>query len=195
MIAAAALAHQPVVVGQEPITIADPDISRAFYDELAGQPRSYFINADKGFALYLNLLVPLQTNSEGRYSARIYRLTGEKKALLADLKADSAVWQEYYEPFGGDHYLKGPEYKQSVPAGRYEIEVYSADNEGKYVLAVGEKEHFGLKEIVNVYKVLPGLKVNFFGGEFYSFLVTPFGLALLFVVGVVVLILAKIFIL
>jgi len=186
LIASAALAHQPVIVGKDTFTIEKPEISRAFYHELSGQPRSYFINADKAFDLYLNLLVPKNTNANGRYSARVYRLDDGKRALLANVKAESVVWQEFYEPFGGDTYVKGPEFKQNVPAGRYEIEVYSADNRGKYVLAVGEKEYFGPKEIANVYTEVPKLKSEFFGTNPLTFLATPFGIVLVIIAGVII---------
>ena len=178
-----ALAHQPVIVGKNIIIIEKPDISRAFYHELTGQPRTYLINADKPFDLYINLLVPKNTNAAGRYSARVYQLTENKKVLLSELKADSVTWKEFYEPFGGDSYLKGPEFKQSVPAGKYEIEVFSRDNLGKYVLAVGEKEFFGPKEIASVYTEVPKLKGGFFGGNPLTFLATPFGLVLVVMVG------------
>lgn len=189
--ASSALAHQPVIVGKDIVTIEKPEISRAFYHELSGQPRSYFITADKAFDLYINLLVPKNTNASGRYSARIYQFSDGKKTLLTDIKAASVAWQEFYEPFGGDYYVKGPGFKQEVPAGRYEIEVYSADNRGKYVLAVGEKEYFGPKEIAGVYTEVPKLKGEFFGGNPLSFLVTPFGIVLVVVVGVIVYLLIK----
>jgi hypothetical protein len=184
ILAAGALAHQPVIVAKDNITIEKPEISRAFYASLNGQPQSYFINAAKPFLLYVNLLVPRNTNAAGRYSARINRLAYGNQYLLAELKGDEVIWQEFYEPFGGDYYLKGPEYKENVPAGAYEIQVYSADNRGKYVLAVGEKEYFGPKEIAAVYKLIPKLKADFFGDNPWSFLiVTPFGLVLLLVSG------------
>jgi hypothetical protein len=178
-----ALAHQPVIVGKDIITIEKPDISRAFYHELTGQPRVYLVAADKTFDLYINLLVPKNTNAAGRYTARVYHLMGNKKILLTQLNADSVVWKEFYEPFGVDSYLKGPEFKQSVPAGKYEIEVFSRDNLGKYVLAVGEKEFFGPKEIVSVYTEVPKLKGGFFGVNPLTFLTTPFGLVLVVIVG------------
>jgi len=177
--ASSVLAHQPVMVGKGTGEIRDPEISRAFYDELTGRPRSYFITADKAFDLYLNLLVPQNTNAKGRYSARVYRLTGGRRKLLAEIKADSVEWVEFYEPFGGDTYVKGPEFKRRVTAGRYEIEVYGSGDRGKYVLAVGEKEFFGPKEIAQVYVAVPILKSTFFGTSPLSFLVTPFGIVLI----------------
>jgi hypothetical protein len=182
-LAAAALAHQPVIVGKDNITIEKPEISRAFYGELTGQPRSYFIKSDQPFDLYVGLLVPRNTNAAGQYSAKVYRLAEGKQYLLTAMRADSVIWKEYYEDFGGDYYLKGPDWKQSVPAGAYEINVYSQDNLGKYVLVVGEGEFWGPKELFNVYTTLPQLKGNFFGENPLTFLKTPFGIALLVVIG------------
>ena len=176
------LAHQPVIVGKGTVDVRAPEISRAFYDELNGRARSYFISSDKAFDLYLNLLVPKNTNANGRYSARVYRLVDGRRQLLADVKSDSVKWSEFFEPFGGDTYVKGPEYRRNVPAGRYEIEVYSADNRGKYVLAVEEKESFGPKEIAQVYINVPILKATFFGTSPLTFLATPFGITLIIIV-------------
>ncbi len=183
LLAAQALAHQPVIVGKNISEIDNPGISRAFYDSLTGNPRSYFINAKNDFDLYINLLVPKNTNPAGRYSARIFRIVNGKRSGLAVIDGSLSEWTEFFEPFGGDTYLKGPEYKQKAAAGKYEIEVFSKDNRGKYVLAVGEKESFGPKEIAYVYVAVPLLKKDFFGTNPLSFLATPFGVALLIVVG------------
>lgn len=184
---ASVLAHQPVLVEQEVVAIEKPEISRAFYDELPGIPRSYVIESDQEFDLYVNLLVPKNTNPEGRYSARILK----DNRPLTVVRGDSVEWVEFFEPFGGDTYLKGPEWKQRVPAGKYEIEVFSQDNQGKYVLAVGEKEFFGPKEIAAVYTEVPKLKGEFFGGNPISFLWTPFGIAAVIVVGGIVYLLLR----
>ena len=178
-----AIAHQPVIVGKNMVEIDNPEISRAFYASLLGHPRSYLINSKEDFVLYINLLVPKNTNPSGRYSARIFRIENEKRSRLAEIDGNSIEWIEFFEPFGGDTYLKGPEFRQKVAAGKYEIEVFNKDNTGKYVLAVGEKESFGPKEIANVYVAVPQLKKDFFGTNPLSFLATPFGVVMLIVIG------------
>jgi hypothetical protein len=47
--------------------------------------------------------------------------------------------------------------------GSYKIQVYSPDNQGKYVLAVGDREVFPFRELIKTYLVLPRLKSEFFG--------------------------------
>ena len=191
LFASSTWAHQPMIVEKDPIQIEKPEISRAFYDELKGRPRSYFIDSEKDFDLYLNLLVPKNTNPGGRYSAHVYRIENGKRSILTEIDGGSVVWKEFYEPFGGDTYLTGPEYKRSVPAGRYEIEIYSQANLGKYVLAVGEKEFFGPKEIAKVYTDVPRLKGEFFGESPWSFLWTPVGIVLVVVVGGIIYLLVR----
>jgi len=71
-------------------------------------------------------------------------------------------WTYFFEEFGGDGYYQGPEFKEEVEKGEYQIEVFSPDNQGKYVLAVGEKEEFPLDETINTLLLLPSLKKNFF---------------------------------
>jgi len=59
-------------------------------------------------------------------------------------------WTDYYEEFGGDSYYKGPELRSNpdeeglprgvdMDEGTYTTKVFSPDNEGKYVLVVGER--------------------------------------------------------
>lgn len=184
------LAHQPVIVEKEPIEIIQPEISRAFYDTLPVKPRLYQINSDKEFVLYINLLVPKNTNPKGRYSARVYRLNKPSPQLLAEINGNLSPWKEFFEPFGRDTYLKGPEFRQRVPAGTYQIEVFNSENQGSYVLAVGEKEAFGPKEIAQVYWIIPKLKLTFFHSSLWSFLITPFGIVLILVVIMTIFLLA-----
>ncbi|MBU1934952.1 hypothetical protein KKF04_02755, partial [Patescibacteria group bacterium] len=71
-----------------------------------------------------------------------------------------------------DGYYEGPELRSNekneypigvkVEGGKYEVEVYSPDNMGKYVLAVGTIESFPLNEIINTVKTMPKLKSGFF---------------------------------
>jgi hypothetical protein len=57
-----------------------------------------------------------------------------------------------------------------VGPGIYTIRVNNPDNQGKYSLAIGKRESFPIKEILNTYKVLPELKMVFFGKPWYMVL-------------------------
>jgi len=185
-LASPAPAHQPQIVGKDSIVIKDPEISRAFYDSLIGKPRTYQIESTKEFELYVNILVPRSSNPEGRYSAEVYLIEGSRRKPVGTLKQDSVKWKEFYEPYAGDYYIMGPELKRRVPAGHYEIVVFSGQNRGKYVLAVGEKEEWDLKATVKALVVLPKLKIDFFKTSVLTLLPTLMGLLYLLVLLILI---------
>lgn len=170
-------AHLPRIVytQKNDVKISSPENSQAFYDELFGSPRNYFINSKSEFTLYLNLLVPF-SNYYGRFSANVFEVVDGKENLIQLVDGNNFTWQEFYEPFDRDYYLKGPELEKKLPAGQYRIEVFSKDNSGKYVLAVGKNEVFPILDSLSAYWVLPTLKIQFFNTPVYEFILTPFGL-------------------
>jgi len=185
-----AWSHSPELIYQKQgeIQIDNPEISQAFYDELKGAPRNYFISSDKDFNLYVNVLVPEAKNREGRYSANIFSLAGGKEEKIFFIDGEIFEWKEFYEPFGREYYLKGPEFEDNVPAGKYKIEVFSADNTGRYVLAVGKEESFDAISILNLYWQIPELKINFFETSVLQFFLTPIGIAGVVAVGAIIII-------
>lgn len=191
-------AHQPnlVYLQKGDITITNPELSRAFYDELKGALKDYFINSDKDFNLYINLLVPAQENPKGRYSARVFLLNGDIQQEIAFIDGSTVEWKEYYEEFGRDYYYQGPEFEKQVLAGKYKIEVFSADNtdnKGKYVLAVGKTESFDFNSLLNIYWQLPTLKLTFFKTSVLQFFLTYFGIGLIGFIGLILIFIAFVF--
>ena len=189
-------AHQPdlVFLKKGDVQINNPELSQGFYDELKGSPRDYFIDLNKDFDLYLNLLVPAGSNPKGRYSAKVFLITGDPSTSsgqateqeVAFIDGLTSNWQEYYEPFGRDYYLKGPEFDKHVSSGKYKIEVFSSDNQGKYVLVAGKNEAFDVKSLLNIYWQLPLLKLIFFKTSILQFFLTPFGIGLIAFIGAIV---------
>ena len=189
----AAFAHQPnlVFLKQGDVNIQNPEISQAFYDELKGNPKNYFITSDKDFVLYINILVPEIANKNGRYSANVFLVKDDgTEEQIANIDGITPNWSEYYESFGRDYYLKGPELEKQLIAGKYKIEIFSADNQGKYVLAVGKTESYDLKALLNIYWQLPLLKIKFFNTSVFQFFLTPFGIAGVAIIGGILIILA-----
>ncbi len=192
-----ALAHQPRIVYSQAgnIQVNNPETSQAFYDELKGAPRDYYIEFPaqggpaSGWELYLNILVPSSVNITSRYSVDVYDNQNKK---IYSIDGKSSDWKQYYESFGRDWYMQGPELDQKVPSGKYKIEVYSteAGNKGKYVLAVGKTESFDAMSILNIYWQIPLLKVQFFKTSVLEFFLTPFGIGLVAVLGIIIIIIA-----
>jgi len=162
-IAGFASAHQPnIIENNKTIIVTDPEISKAYYGVFQGKPQTFEIDSKSPFNLYLGILVPKLDNIAKDVSARVYLLEDNKIILFQSLNAVDSQWKEFYEPFGGDYYYQGPEWRAKVLTGKYEIKVFSATNQGKYVLAIGETEAFSLPEMIKTLGILPKLKKNFF---------------------------------
>lgn len=160
-------AHQPRLESgmnlsiSNPIIIEDPEISQAFYGELQGQPDYYKITSDKPFKFYLNLLVPASPGIPPDYiSAEV--LDSSEKSIIT-VNGTNSTWETYFEEFGGDYYLKGPEVRMDLNPGTYYIKVFNAKNQGKYSIAVGEIESFPLDESLAAIVTIPLLKEQIFG--------------------------------
>lgn len=169
------LAHQPRITESRQTFVSEPEISKAYYGKLAGEPDIYTIEAPKPFDLYVNVLVPDIPGQKKDVSATIFK-DGNEVAVLEGI---NFRWEQFYEPFGSDHYWRGPEYKTRVLAGRYEVRVWSSNNDSKYALAIGEKEAFDLNETVNALTLIPQLKKDFFEESPVSFIKSPFGWGLI----------------
>lgn len=171
-----ALAHQPRIVEGTIINVEDPEVSKAYYGMLSGQPHVYKISSDKPFSLYVGVLVPDRPGQKKDVSA-IVNETGKEASPIATLDGITFKWEPMYEEFGADNYFKGPEFKKQLPAGNYEIRISSMDNDSRYSLAVGEVESFPLGESISALLVIPKLKADFFASSPFTYLKSPFGIA------------------
>jgi len=161
------LAHQPRLPEDELTIIENPEISQAFYSELKGKPHYYEINSNETFNLYVGILVPAIENIDKDVSVKI----SYNNEFYKLLNASESEWPEFFEEFVGDLYYWGPELGANaaletprgiqVSPGTYTFEVFSEDNQGKYVFVVGEKEEFPLNEMLNSLVLMPKIKKFF----------------------------------
>lgn len=170
-------AHQPRIVESNSTSVVDPEISKAYYGKLSGEPHAYIINSSEEFNLYVGILVPDAKDPKRDVTAEIY--SGEE--LIKTIGGSNAEWKTFFEPFGQSTYWDGGEYKARVEAGKYTIIVTSANNDSKYSLAIGEIEAFDGKEGVNALTLMPDLKRDFFGESPIGFIKSPFGWGLILV--------------
>lgn len=172
-----ASAHQPRIVYKQqipqtsPIIVKNPEISQAYYAELKGQPEYYKVVSDKEFTLYVRILSPNIKDAKKDFSAQVIKDVN----VLALLNGSTYKWTEFYEPFVGDSYWMGPEFKKHQPTGEYQVKVYNSDNTGKYVLVVGQAEAFPLNETLKMFVTLPQLK-HYFGKPGYTAFLNLVGL-------------------
>jgi len=198
--------HQPRIAKGEGITeVENPEVSQAFYGELKGEPAYYRIESEDAFKLYVGILVPDLEGIDKDVSVEITKEhvhaeegpEHEEEEMHILLNGMEHQWTRWYEPFGGDWYWEGPELRSNPPEeelpegvqvseGTYTLKVLSPDNEGKYVLAVGEREEFPLSEMVQTLFVLPKLKAEFFERSLWTGYFNLVGLFLLIGIGIVV---------
>lgn len=160
-----AWAHQPRIVSANQLTLVEnPGVSQAFYGELKGHEAYYLIDLKQAGDLYLQLLVPdlpgvaKDKSATVEYSPEL----GVKAESFVKLDAAAAEWQKYHEEFAGDNYFMGPEAKSPAEPGYYFIKIFSPENEGKYVLVIGQKEEFPAMETIKAVYTIPLLKKDFF---------------------------------
>lgn len=184
LVAQSASAHQPNIIGARThIEVLEPEVSKAYYAELPGEPAVYEIRSNEPFVLYVNILAPDIPGASTDFTVEIFK-DGE---LFAALDSTMQEWRRFYEPFGGDSYLQGPVYKNRVGGGTYDILVSNPARAGKYVLAVGEREEFPPAKMLHALLALPRLKKDFFGKSPWTALNSRIGVFLLAFIGVIAL--------
>ena len=161
-------AHIPVLVEQSSLhditRIETPEITHAYYGTLKDFPHTYEIVSREPFTLFAEVLMPDKKESETIVSGIIIREIGGggRVTEVARMLARDATWDSFYEPIGGDRYLRGTSYEGEQPAGTYRIEVTAPDNDQKYVLVVGKREDFGNIGYFESVRRVAGVKA-FFG--------------------------------
>lgn len=197
-------AHQPRIVRVSKVIITQPEISQAFYGELKGFPEEFIIESERDFKLYVGLLLPDLSKIKKDISAEIYHVRDGENEIIAFLDGKNYRWTAFFEKYGKDNYLWGPEFKASdsikgkelkgktVSSGKYLIKVFNDSNEGKYVLVIGFLEKFPIKEILRTIFIYPHLKATFFNdslfmmfSSFYVWLYLSLVYFLSFIVGIV----------
>ncbi len=166
-----AIAHQPRIVESEKINVTKPEISKAYYGKLSGNPHIYIISASSAIDLYVNVLVPFIEGPGKNVTVKIFK--GEQ--ILGSLSPNEEDWKEFFEPFGQSMYWQGPEFETRADAGKYKIIVQSREKNIRYVLAIGEIEAFDGIESLKAILLIPELKRNFFKESPISFIFSPLG--------------------
>ncbi len=165
-------AHLPYMVADTGVTLVEkPEVSKAFYGELHGRPAVYHIASPDSFYLYVNTLVPEEPGAAGDLMVTVTNGWD----TLAVLDGPAHKWTKFYEPFGGDSYLMGPETRLRVGPGTYVATVSRPGNEGRYAFAVGEREEFTFGQVIRIVGLMPKLKRDFFHKAPIRALTDPIG--------------------
>ncbi len=148
-------AHQPKLINYTPTLdnpheVIFPEISKAYYSKLNGDPHYYIINSEKDFLFYTSILSP---KIDENYTWLSLEVLDSNKNVIYKADGSKFNWTSWYEPYARDWYWKGPEIgintgkefqtSFTISAGIYYIKVFNDKNNGHYSLAVGEAEFFG----------------------------------------------------
>ena len=161
MFVSQAVAHKPVLnenstyPADAPYEIEEPEISKAIYSTLNGDPHYYRIQSDIDFDFYAGILAAKigECALERKFSFEVLD-SDFHRIDLAD--GESFEWAPWYEEYGKQWYWNGPEIGENFlsnevfKAGTYYIKVFNNSNMGQYIIAVGDIEKFSLTDIVGL---------------------------------------------
>lgn len=177
-----ALAHIPLDTStsaskEDPIFVEDHQISWAAYNQLeqAGDVDYYSFKAEQGEEIYFSMVIPLikryqnfkpdlaligpalendYAGYDPDYINSILKLESDENIII--VRDDNDNPDTFFEPFTRTSYWKRQEFSITAPAaGTYYLAVFSGDeNPGKYTLAIGRKEIWGLKDIIKLPKII-----------------------------------------
>ena len=157
-----AFAHQPKLIkyspnSNKPHEVIEPEISKAYYGKLIGEPHYYKIESDVEFSFYAGITIPKIDDNVKWISLEVFD-QNNNSIYYEDGKEYN--WKAWYEPYARDWYWVGPqigthndkEFKGSLKfeSGTYIIKVFNEDNQGSYSLAVGDIEFFGANIIEKI---------------------------------------------
>lgn len=195
-----ASAHKPIFEKKDtsinvPIVIDDHTISYAIYAKLEDKNDVdfYEFDAKEGENFYIEMLVPKIKSNIGfqPHFAIISQQITQSDSVpfkvpngygVINITYPKGYENEFFEKFTQTKYLKAQSISGIINKdGKYIIAVYSTTKGGKYTLAIGKKEDFGIKDIFTFPIVY--FKVKYF----FSPIFTTLGLAIitLFVVGII----------
>jgi len=175
------LAHVPLntsapATKENPIFVEDHQISWAAYNQLetAGDVDFYSFKVEQGEVIYFSMVIPvidryknfmpdlaligprLENDYAGydmNYINSLLKLeSGENIIIVRD---DQDNPDTFFEPFTRTSYWRRQQYSTEAPAeGTYYLAVFSEEkDQGKYTLAIGRKEIWGLKDLIRMPKI------------------------------------------
>ena len=164
-------AHQPVLNSEksnseEPYIIEEPEVSKAFFAELKGEPHYYRIDSNTKFKFYAGITTPKIDNCPLTKKFSFDVLDSDFE-LIKKKDGEKFNWWAWYEKHGEKWYWIGPEVGEKFKSNRdynkgtYYIRVFNQNNTGQYVLAVGDIESFPISVIIKMLFTLPSINSAF----------------------------------
>lgn len=173
LLPAVSLAQELRLVEDSPTIIDDGEAYTAYYGKLSGEPHVLEIHAMDPFRLSVIILTPNVEGKRTDFSATVFDGNKPDEPIIV-LDGTASEWQWFFDTAGRDEYLAGPVLRGGLPAGVYNIHVSNPDNDGAYVIVLGEESSwFSPAGLVSRYTTLPTIKSDFFGKSGAEAFVTP----------------------
>ena len=164
-------AHQPVLNSdksnsEEPYIIEKPEVSKAIFAELKGEPHYYRIDSNTKFKFYAGITTPKIDKCPLTQKFSFDVLDSDFE-LIKKKDGEKFNWWAWYEKHGEKWYWIGPEIGEKFKSNRdynkgtYYIRVFNQNNTGQYVLAVGDIESFPISVIIKMMFTLPAINSAF----------------------------------
>ncbi|MFN2363552.1 MAG: hypothetical protein ABR596_04570 [Halarsenatibacteraceae bacterium] len=175
------LAHVPLdtsksAAKEDPIFVEDHQISWAAYNQLetAEDVDFYSFKAEQGEEIYFSMVIPvidryqnfkpdlalIGPGLENDYAGYDPNYINSSLKLAADegiiiVRDDNDDPDTFFEPFTRTSYWRRQKFLTAAPAaGTYYLAVFSGEKDrGKYTLAIGRKEVWGLKDLIRMPKI------------------------------------------
>ncbi len=185
-------AHIPLVVNQVSLyditPIKNPETSQAFYGVLDDKPHTYEIRSSEPFLLNIEILLPDIKGVSLAVSGIVIKEGGRPGQVneVTRILGKDALWESFFEPWGGDRYLKGGTFSKNVEPGVYRIEVSTPDNHSPYVLVVGTEEEWGDVGYFELLGRIADVK-TFYGKSRFMVIESPFAYVPFIFVGILTL--------
>jgi hypothetical protein len=168
--------HQPRIVSADTVIVRKPEISQAFYGQLAGKLVTFLIETPNPLELHAALMAPMHPREPPPH---LFLDVAAADSALFRLEANPENWASFHEFFTWDNYHQGPRRTVQVPPGKYTLTLNGEQSTERYVLVVGKQERWPPGEILNTLALLPRMKRDFFGKSPWVAYFNPFS-AMLF---------------
>ena len=150
--------EESVPTQYEVITIQNAETEQLILGELTDAPEMFEIFSETPFTLTAEIrAIP---NTSGATLPQLSGIIIRQKEIrgveeVARLNASDALWTVVTDPDSGLVYQAGSYFSESVEAGTYRIEVSNPNNQGKYLLMIGnQKDELGyFASLANIKKV------------------------------------------
>ena len=111
--------HQPVINDlntnslSSAYVIEKPEVSKAIYGTLQGEPHYYLIGSEKEFNFYAGITVPKidECPTFRKFSFNVIKMNNSEEIIIEQIDGNSFEWWEWFEPYGKKWYWIGPDWR------------------------------------------------------------------------------------